>query len=150
MKPSIWGPHLWTSIHLIALGYPEEPSSLDKSNYKTFFTILGTVLPCSNCSQNYAKHFLELPIDSFLGNKKSLFTWTVQLHNIVNIQNDKPIWSIDDAYEYYREVTQGEISPLNKSLKNNCLEMNSHYILMIVLLLIINASMIIFIYRKTK
>lgn len=150
MKPSIWGPYVWTSVHMIALGYPEKPSDTDKLNYKTFFSSLGNVVPCTTCSKNYTRHFLELPIDTFLESKKSLFTWTVKLHNIVNIETGKPIWSIDQAWDYYVRVAKGEIIPLLNIDEKNRDYLISQTLLFISILLIINASFCIFFFRNIK
>lgn len=151
MKPSIWGPYVWTSLHLIALGYPEKPSDVDKLNYKTFISALGNVVPCTTCSKNYSRHFSELPIDKFLESKKSLFTWTVKLHNIVNIETGKPIWSIDQAWDYYVRAAKGEIIPLlNRDGRNNSDDLISQTLLFISILLIINASFCIFFFRNIK
>ena len=37
LGPSIWGPHLWKALHMISLGYPNEPNEEQKKNYRTFF-----------------------------------------------------------------------------------------------------------------
>ena len=34
-----WGEYLWHTIHFVALGYPNNPSDIDKKNYKNFFEI---------------------------------------------------------------------------------------------------------------
>ena len=33
MQPYIWGKYLWTSIHYISLGYPENPSKEEQNDY---------------------------------------------------------------------------------------------------------------------
>lgn len=108
MKPQSWGPYIWSTIHLVALGYPQKPSSFDKMQYKMFFMSIGNVLPCSKCVKNYTRHFSELPIDDFLESRDSLFNWTVKLHNIVNMENSKPLWDIQDARDYYTAIASGK------------------------------------------
>ena len=39
MTPTKWGKFLWISLHLIALGYPDNPSEQEKKDYHNFFTI---------------------------------------------------------------------------------------------------------------
>ena len=34
MSPKIWGPDIWKSMHLIAAGYPNRPTSAHKKQYK--------------------------------------------------------------------------------------------------------------------
>lgn len=102
MQPSVWGPHLWKSIHYIALGYPENPDEVVKQYYKEFFLNLWKVVPCYKCSVNYKRHLEELPpIDNFLISRDELFKWTIALHNIVNVELGKPQVTIEDAREMY-------------------------------------------------
>jgi hypothetical protein len=103
MKPKDWGPHLWNALHVVALGYPTTPTWQQKFDYKTFFTGFGNILPCFKCSINYKRHLVELPIDTFLESRSSLFEWTVRLHNIVNREVGKRELSTDQAYAYIVE-----------------------------------------------
>lgn len=100
--PETWGPKIWHAIHYIALGYPNNPTPQQKASYKQFFTMLGPVIPCYKCSVNYQRHLLELPIDNYLVNNDKLFEWTVKLHNIVNKENGKTLWSLDQAKQAYK------------------------------------------------
>lgn len=84
IEPKLWGPCLWKSIHLIALGYPKEPTIDNVQAYKQFYQDFYKVIPCDKCSVNYRKHLEELPIDRRLTSRDDLFRWTVELHNIVN------------------------------------------------------------------
>jgi len=100
--PENWGPHLWKSIHYIALGFPDKPSYSDKDDYKTFFMNLDKVIPCFKCSVNYKKHLKELPsIDAFLTSNMKLFEWTWMLHNIVNRDLGKKTMPLDAALRIY-------------------------------------------------
>jgi hypothetical protein len=81
---------------------PDQVTEETRSIYKTFYHQLGKVLPCSKCRNNYARHLIELPIDLYLYDKKTLFAWTVMLHNIVNKETGKKAeWTVEQAYEYY-------------------------------------------------
>jgi Erv1 / Alr family len=106
-----WGPQLWHSMHMIALNYPDKPSPSDKLNYKIFFESLKDVIPCLSCADNYAEHLQELPIDRHLDSARSLFTWTVKVHNIVNASRGKRTWAVEEAIAYYSAYTmQGAAS----------------------------------------
>jgi hypothetical protein len=94
-SPLIWGKEGWHFIHFVALAYPEYPTEEDKINYSKFFESLKDVLPCPTCSYNYEKKIKEHP--PALENKKSLFRWTVDVHNSVNKENGKEIVSYEDA-----------------------------------------------------
>ena len=104
MLPELWGPHLWKSVHYIALGYPDNPTENDMINYKIFYVNFWKIIPCMKCSMNYKRHSEELPIDDFLSSKNRLFEWTVHLHNIVNKELGKPLVQVESAYKIYTKV----------------------------------------------
>lgn len=105
MNPSIWGKHLWFSIHFIALAYPKSPTPSDREAYKMFYENLWKVIPCFKCSQNYQQHLKKLPLVAesvdYLASNETLFAWTVALHNEVNRMLDKPEMSLDAAKQLY-------------------------------------------------
>lgn len=101
MKPDLWGPHLWATIHYIALGYPDTPTPSQVEFYRDFFLNLWKVIPCYKCGVNYKRHLEEMPLDGFLDSRDTLFNWTVALHNLVNFELKKPIISVEDAYSIY-------------------------------------------------
>ena len=96
-----WGRFFWTTMHVAALGYPDNANEATRQQYKQFYTNLGHVLPCAKCRRNYAQHFQELPIDLYMYDKTSLFAWTVQLHNIVNKETGKREWTPEEARTFY-------------------------------------------------
>jgi hypothetical protein len=98
--PDKWGVHGWKFIHHIALGYPNNPTENDKNNYKSFFTLMGTVLPCSICSEHYNENLLIHPLnDEVLSSKTNLINWTIDMHNEVNKKHGKKIYDYDEALE---------------------------------------------------
>ncbi len=101
LSPTIWGNSIWASIHYIALGAPLQLNQQDKQNYKNFFLAIGNVLPCQKCIHNFQKHLYEIPIDNYLNTRDQLFEWTVKLHNIVNLEQKKQQWTVDQAKLHY-------------------------------------------------
>ena len=101
MDPVKFGPCLWRSIHIIALGYPENPTEIDKQTYTNYYRDLWKIIPCLKCSLNYRRHWTELPIYSFLDSREHLFEWTVLLHNIVNQELGKKQITLEEAYKIY-------------------------------------------------
>lgn len=100
ITPDIWGPVGWKFIHFVALAYPEKPTDIQKTHYKTFFDSIKNILPCIICSNNYKKHLEELPLsDEVLKDKESLVHWTIDMHNLVNVENGKKKLSYDEAIE---------------------------------------------------
>lgn len=98
-----WGPHLWKSIHYIAMFYPESPTNAQMTQYKKFFLDLQYVIPCHQCAENYKVHLQQLPIDNYLMSRDLLFAWTVELHNIVNRALKKREMPLEEARQLYFE-----------------------------------------------
>lgn len=102
MNPTVWGKYMWTSIHFIALGFPDNPDEKDKTNYYNFFMNLANVLPCKLCREHLSQNLTDNPLyASFLENKDTLFRWTFNLHNLVNQQLGKKQQNYDDMYNMY-------------------------------------------------
>ena len=136
MEPKIWGRYLWTSIHSIALGYPDEPSEQDKEDFKNFFNNLWKVIPCQQCAENYKRHLEELPIDKFLNTNTDLFKWTVDFHNIVNKELGKPIVPLKQAEEIFGRLARGDHAILGGIDKRwELLALKITYVVIAILLL---------------
>lgn len=101
MGTKAWGPHMWYTLHYVALGYPSKPTDAEKKGYGRFFNSLTFAIPCKICAQHYKDKLNQVPIERYLESSKSLFAWTVHLHNEVNKSTGKPIWSVKKAYNYY-------------------------------------------------
>lgn len=94
-SPKIWGPEAWHFIHFVALNYPINPTIEDKRRYNKFFQSLQHTLPCEGCAFNYSQKLKKNP--PRLENRESLFQWTVDIHNEVNIATGKPKITYDEA-----------------------------------------------------
>lgn len=98
MGPNIWGPHGWKFIHFVAMAYPRYPTEQQKIQYKSFFLSLANVIPCTLCANNYKEHIEQYPLtDKVLQNNESLVEWTILMHNLVNKENGKKIYTNDHA-----------------------------------------------------
>ena len=75
IDPTVWGNAGWTFLRNIAKGYPDKPTILDKERYKKYFEMVGYVLPCSMCRNNYRRHWKEIPITNYLKDKNQLYKW---------------------------------------------------------------------------
>lgn len=101
MDPKIWGSCLWTSLFSIAMGYPDNPTIDDQSNYQRFFEHLRYVLPCESCKVNYVQHIRSNPIHFYLYNREVLIDWLVIILNEVNRTLGKPVLTRDQALIKY-------------------------------------------------
>ena len=115
MGPDVWGPHGWKFLHFVSLGYPENPTESDKKKYKTFFTLIKNVLPCSLCANNYRIHLNEYPLtEKILSDKNRLISWCIKMHNLVNIENNSKVYSDDEALKLIlKEKECKKISTVN-------------------------------------
>lgn len=105
--PDVWGPHGWKFLHFVALAYSNTPSDDDKNNYKTFFTSIGNILPCSLCSKHYKDNLNKNPLtDKVLSNRRNLLYWTIDIHNEVNKINNKPELDYTTAIELIKNNFQ--------------------------------------------
>lgn len=132
INPEIWGSHGWKFMHYITLSYPNNPTDSDKINMVEFFSSVGKVLPCMSCRLNYIKHNNKYPLnDKALSDRKSLVEWLMNVHNEVNLLNNKPTYTLDKLYKEYMEP----------KVTTKC---NFNYTLLGLLVLLI----IILVYRK--
>ena len=101
---NIWGPPAWTFLHTVTYNYPENPTDDDKRNFYNFFMSLQHVLPCNKCKAHYRQNIQKYDLSESLDSRENLVKWLIDLHNNVNKDNGKPIWSYSEVYNKYREM----------------------------------------------
>ena len=113
IAPDSWGPYVWAAIHLVCIGAPDFLGPAEQMHYKQFFMTLPHVIPCSTCSDHLKENLQKLPIDQNLATNKDLFKWSVNLHNIVNSQLNKPQVTLADAEAKWRKIcdTKATVGP---------------------------------------
>ena len=100
---TVWGPHGWKFIHMVALGYPLHPTDDQKKDYKKFFLSIANVLPCIICSNHYSENLIKHQLtDEVLKNKTNLLHWTIDMHNEVNKMNNSKVYSYEEALKSIR------------------------------------------------
>ncbi len=104
MLPNIWGPSLWTYLHLLSANYPEDPSKNEKNYMKNFIKYLGHTLPCDICKNHYFEFMTEKRVNIGVTNKKELLELFWNLHNNVNVINNKPELNLEDFLKLYDEI----------------------------------------------
>jgi hypothetical protein len=83
----IWGGPGWIFGHSVTFGYPIEPTDEQKSTYKNYFILFGSVLPCRYCRESYVKFISEGEtklIDDVMESRKTLTKWFYDVHEAVN------------------------------------------------------------------
>ena len=98
---NVWGPSAWTFLHTITYNYPENPTDNDKKNYHNFFMNLQHVLPCKKCQAHYTENIQKYDLNNSLDNRDDLVKWLIDLHNDVNRDNGKRVWSYSEVYNKY-------------------------------------------------
>jgi hypothetical protein len=100
-NPELWGNHGWVFLQHVALSYPNNASNEIKKSYKEFYYSLKDVLPCETCSLNFSDHIEKIPIDEYLKNRNTLFSWIIKIHNEVNKITNKKMLNENDLKEQY-------------------------------------------------
>jgi hypothetical protein len=111
-SPSVWGPFFWHTIHIVAIGYPKNPTYTDKKCAKEFYESLAFLLPCSVCREHYKEHLAENPLTPFLDSRTDLIKWTVTIHNKVNKSLGKKEWRLEEVLTYYERLGRRDRSPV--------------------------------------
>jgi hypothetical protein len=82
-------------------------------NVNNFFVSIEQILPCEKCKNNYKKHLLKYPLsDKILRSKKNLVMWLINIHNEVNKQNGKKIYTYEEVYKIYMQENEGKYNIL--------------------------------------
>lgn len=94
--PTSFGPYFWTVIHMACLSAGKNISDEKASALIQFFDSMPGVLPCKQCGKHLRENLQMLPFD-----REDPFRWSVELHNLVNTQLNKPEIDVDKAFRYW-------------------------------------------------
>lgn len=89
----VLGKSSWTLLHLIAATYPENPTSKDQADMKSFVTLFGKFYPCWFCAEDFRAY-----VDKNEPNtetRESFGKWLCFAHNEVNEKLGKPKFDCD-------------------------------------------------------
>jgi hypothetical protein len=123
MDPKIWGPSFWVALHSITFDYSVNPDEEEKERIRNFFNSLEYILPCKLCRVNYSHHIRQNPIENKLNSKKDLVFWLIDIHNMVNVQNNKPKLSYQQVIDIYEKKYNKKIN-LNNDYDIKCNKKN--------------------------
>jgi hypothetical protein len=112
IPPTVWGPFLWHTIHIVALGYSVTPTYAEKKAAKEFYESFAILIPCPVCKDHYSKYLAENPLTPHLDTRKDLFEWTVKIHNLVNKSLNKPEVSPLEAIQWISTLGTRGRSPV--------------------------------------
>jgi hypothetical protein len=118
MRTNAFGPPMWFSLFMIAMGYPDKPTKTDRANYRRHIKSIGDVMPCVICRKSF-KNFIkpsgDVPLnDKAFDSRKSLVYFLMRLKNRVNKKLNKPQLSqkeMDEHYKYFNSFRAKSCSP---------------------------------------
>lgn len=105
-SPSVWGPFLWSYLHIFSANYPIRPCMQTQISMQQFLLHLGTTIPCEKCRLHY-QQYIENHKEHMLyicSSRETLFSFLVELHNDVNRRSSKPEFTLDQAKMFYGYV----------------------------------------------
>ena len=126
MSTGIWGPLIWSGMHIISFNYPVIPTIADKKNYKIWLLSYKKTLPCCYCRNNFEKNLKTAGFnDKVFDSRDSFSRFIYKLHNCVNVMLGKKIFFnyeyVRDLYENFRsgcsEKEQKEFAKRNRTTK---------------------------------
>ena len=94
-----YGPMLWRFMHSYSLNYPTRPTENDRLRAIKYFTTIPKYIPCPRC----AAHFQEILNNNppVVDSRASLAEWVFDVHNIVNANIGKPIFTTEEFMRKY-------------------------------------------------
>jgi len=101
VRPEIWGPNLWGTLHLLCLAGTITPN---------FVQEFARVIPCPMCAGHFAEVLKENPLPDS-NDSLVLFRWSVHVHNLVNARLGKPIVTPEQAMERWTTIKTKDPSP---------------------------------------
>jgi hypothetical protein len=101
--PNVWGPAFWFTLHNGASKYPVSASPITIERMKSFIFGIPVMLPCEKCQYHATNHIMmnKNKLNQICSGRDSLFTFFVDFHNIVNKRYNKPLMSVEQAYQIY-------------------------------------------------
>ncbi|KAI3404838.2 ERV1 [Candida oxycetoniae] len=78
----------WSLLHSIAATYPEEPTTKQQQDMKSFLNLFAGFYPCWFCGEEFGKYMEKHKPDT--GSQDDLGKWLCDAHNAVNKRLGKP------------------------------------------------------------
>lgn len=129
MNTKFWGPPGWRFLHTTTFNYPPIIDTANNSDHfnlpddiKNMFYGLQKTLPCKYCRQSFKQFMAELPIEPFLGSRKSLTYWLYAIHNKVNHKLRTQEWDlfVNKVNEILRSQNMENITTNSQKKQESC------------------------------
>ena len=105
-NPLVWGPLFWYTLHNSAIHYPVNASPLVKQRILNRIQAIPYEVPCKTCqihASAYIESLSDYDLDKIVSGRDNLFKFYVDFHNAVNTRLGKPIWTYQQALNYYSD-----------------------------------------------
>lgn len=69
IDPKFWGAGLWKTMYSVAESLPNDSKSVSDTqieSIKLFFKVLGDVIPCETCRDNYKEDCIKIQFPKIL------------------------------------------------------------------------------------
>lgn len=111
-SPSAWGGPYWHVLRMVALNYPETPTSHEEQEMRKFIQCVGATLPCDLCKTNFQRSLARAGFweKGAFASRDSAFSFVVRLEQEIHLQNGKTApppfdeATLRAAYERFRDV----------------------------------------------
>jgi len=102
-EPFVWGPGMWHSLHIMAVNFPVSPDEARKQHCAKFLEALPYMLPCGECGRHLQDKMKEVPGIAAIScaSRAALNNFMVGMHNHVNKQLGKKVWTTAEAANRY-------------------------------------------------
>ena len=118
MMPTVWGPILWTSMHIVTMGYSPVPTEQEKQGAINYFESLAYMIPCPICRIHYKEHLKKHPVKEAVSSRNDLIMWVFNVHNEVNKQLEKPVITIEQFIKNLTILSNLESFQIYKPAEN--------------------------------
>lgn len=107
MLTKVWGPLMWTYLHIMSFNYPVHPTEENKKHYRDFILNLQYVLPCKYCRMNLTNNLKTKPLEMcHMESRETFSRYIYELHETVNKMLNKKsglsYCDVRESYEHFR------------------------------------------------
>ena len=111
-NPLVFGPHIWTALHMIANGYcgknaeachPTVPF-IYQYHARRFIEAIPFLLPCGECGRHFNEFIKKQNLEESIRTKDGLIKFFVDAHNNVTMHINalkkgppKKLWTVEEA-----------------------------------------------------
>ena len=128
-----WGPITWTILHGLAEQSGRNTNILlqddETRNYIILIESVEKMIPCDICRGHYHDYLINNPVKGWIKEpyntlKDRVKKWLWDLHNIINLGNDKPVFAFDDLVLVYDKINIKQkitelAAPIKRAMTHN-------------------------------